>query len=140
MKPGEIFFCIEHVFADDESQDKYLIVLGVISAQDGLPASYLISLVTSQPKRMEEGIGCHCHRGKFVIEARAEIFPKRTCVEFFRIFEVTYKEILRLSLNDKRMELQGELSESCFDDLIDCILRSPDLLPKHERVLIRLLD
>lgn len=93
MKRGTILFHPSFEFEDREKGRKYLIILNTPDIKKSEP--FLICKTTSQPHNKPQSPGCHAEKNLYTIDAKFDFFPKRTWVQFFRIFEVNYDKFIK---------------------------------------------
>lgn len=137
MNAGDIVHCENFRFSDGTTKNKYLILLNAPEPGDGPRSCYLFAKTTSQSARKPTAPGCYADRGLFLISAASEFFPLNTYVQFYpdALFEASPAKIASLALAQRALKTVGTLGEMTLRDLLDCILRSPDLIQRYQQVI-----
>ena len=128
---GTIFLYYSFPFTDGYSKDKYFIILNDPDPNDLIVAC----ITTSQPDSRPEQEGCHHTHNLYVLDPNYDYFPKKTWVQFFRVFKFG-QEIFQRSIKDGDIERKSILKPETIRAIINCIERSEDI-PHYDLQLIR---
>lgn len=139
-KPGDVFRHFEWLGDDGKTHTKLFIVLNDFTSAG---SSLCLSLITtSQQKPWYEGAvkGCYQEKSVFSIPQGDECFKKTTYVQMpgpggNRIENFNLGEMITKSIH-KVVEIYGQLSASCFQQLINCLKKfKEDIAPEHWNIL-----
>jgi len=128
---GTVFLYYSFPFANGYTRDKYFIILNNPGPNDVI----VTCITTSQPDHRPEQEGCHHIHNLYVLNANYDYFPKKTWVQFFKVFKFG-QEIFQKSVQKGDIEKKATLRPETFRAIINCIGKSEDI-PHYDLQLIR---
>ena len=88
---GTVFLYYSFNFADGFSKDKYFIILNDPGPNDPI----VTCIITSQQDNRPDQQGCHHTHNLYVLNDDFDYFPKKTWIQFYRIFKFGQEYFLR---------------------------------------------
>lgn len=128
---GTVFLYYSFPFADGATRDKYFIVLNNPAQNDLI----VTCITTSQPDHRPDQEGCHHADNLYVLNANFDYFPKKTWIQFFRVFKFVQEKFQR-SIMEGDIEQKAMLRPETIKAIINCIRKSEDI-PHYDLELIR---
>jgi hypothetical protein len=128
---GTVFLYYSFPFDNGYTKDKYIIILN-----DPGPNDLIVTCITtSQQDNRPDQEGCHHTHNLFVLNADFDYFPKKTWVQFYRVFKFGQEIFLKL-IQKGDIEKKAVLKPQTIQALINCIGKSEDI-PYYDLQLIR---
>jgi hypothetical protein len=128
---GTVFLYYSFPFVDGEARDKFFIILN-----DPGPSDIIVTCITtSQPDNRPDSEGCHHNHNLYVLNPNSDFFPKKTWVQFYRVFKFG-QEIFRKAIQNRDIDQVATLNPLTVRAIIDCIKRSEDI-PYYDMQLIQ---
>jgi len=129
--PGCIFHWKEFQFADGDSADKFIVMLGTKSG-----CNYLAVVATSKKHHRTFTPGCHADDGYYHIPGgRKDWFPKDTWLLLAAPYELDPTEMMRLAVQEKKITVAGQLREQVANAIRNCLKLCPDVSPAQLALL-----
>jgi hypothetical protein len=123
--PGCILHCRDFQFHDGATANKYLVIVG---AKTG--SNFLVVLATSQQHHRGFVAGCHHEDGYYHVPGGSkDWFPKDTWLLLAEPYEITAAEMLKQTMQDKKITIEGHLSTNIAEKLRQCVRDCPDVSP-----------
>jgi len=123
MKKGTVLYWKNFKFHDNNTADKFLIVL---NSPVNLKTPFLCCKTTSKMKHTD-GQGCYPQYGVYVLLANEDLFPKKTWVQLHEFYEIDSKELLEAGLKDNNLKIAGDLKSQIANAIVNCAKRSDDI-------------
>lgn len=128
MEVGSVYFHKNFKFSDGTTGEKLFVVVNSPSGTE----NYLVCRTTSRerpPYRLKRR-GCDEKRNYFMFFIIDDWFSKDTWMQFDRIFEFSGEKLLQDKFGGY-MEYKGSLKPGNIRAVLNCILRSEDVMEKY---------
>jgi hypothetical protein len=119
---GTVFLYYSFSFPDGFTKDKYFIILNNPGPDDAI----VTCITTSQPDHRPNEEGCHHMDNLYVLNANYNYFPKKTWVQFYRVFKFGQENFLQ-EVQRGYIEKKAILKPQTIQAIINCILKSDDI-------------
>ncbi|WP_416268831.1 hypothetical protein SD235_04900 [Burkholderia cepacia] len=133
IQPGQVLFHKDFKFADGETKDKYLVVLGKSNR------SVIVAKTTSKGTRYRNDYGCQSANRypAFYLPKGSSCFPVCTwiCLDEFYELTVGGEDSLSSRMIAGQIYRYGLLGDSTMRDIQFCAVGCDDITSAHEEVI-----
>jgi len=116
-------------FGDGGQSDKLLIV---VNEPDSM-SDWIVIKTTSKPKSQDTQ-GCHSPYSLYVLNAKEDLFPLKTWVQFKEIYHIP-NIALNAATRYGEAKRIGNLNSQTIRAILNCMKGSPDLSPAELNLL-----
>jgi hypothetical protein len=128
---GTVFLYYSFPFVNGSSKDKYFIILNDPGPDDLIVAC----ITTSQQDHRPDQEGCHYTHNLYVLNANYDYFPKKTWIQFYKVFKFGH-EIFRRLTQRGDIEKKAVLKAETVKAIINCLGKSEDI-PHYDLKMIQ---
>ena len=120
----------DYEFADGGKSDKYLVIVGCNTGMN-----YLGVIGTSKKHHRDFKAGCNSDGGWYHIPAKFDWFKLDTWLLIAEPREISPSEFLKLSMQDKTLEVRAHLRSEVAGAIKNCMKACQDVSADHIKLL-----